>query len=549
VTRWPRGRAAALAAALAGVACQRVEVNVGRLCSEPATDPGWNCGAGCLTDPAAGARASTLFDGPPDQNPDNKPVIVYPLDGAMVPVNLPAPITFQWKRGPNAVQTLFHIHLEGGAHAYDLYAPCVPPPSIPVTPPLGACTYTPPEAAWRAIAAETIGGELTATLAATDDKHRPVATSEPVKLRFSPEPVTGALYYFSAMLQGIYRLPFGARQPQTFIAPNGSANHFACGGCHAISRKGDVVAFAAGYEGYLTSAPAGDPDHPTIVPTQPLASDGHVSTLSPDGKYVLSSYGAGDQRGLVKVRETRTGIQVATLDPAMLGQAGSKVFFPDWSPDGKEIVATLASDDTDAWVVKNGAIVAFPYNGGAFGPARTIVAASQELFHYYPTWSPDGRWILFVSAPPGATSRSNSDSRLRLVSSGGGAVHDLRRATQATGKTSTWPRFAPVAPGNERLLFFTFNSKIDYGYLLRNTTEPTPYPQIWMAAIDLDRLVESDPSSDPSTAPVWLPFQNPRENNLQATWAESIPCTPGGPGFACGPGTTCTGGACLPCGQ
>jgi hypothetical protein len=542
----PSLRAALVTAVLAGLACQRVKVNIGHLaCVEPASgaaDPGWNCGAGCFVDPATPAGATTSFGGAPA--PASQPRIVYPLDGPMVPVNL-APLTFQWQRDTGATQTLFRIRLAGGARDYDFYVPYLPPPPSPTPPPLGACVYTLPEAPWRAITAENPGGELRVTIAATDGRNGPVTTSGETRLRLSPEPVRGGLYYLSTMFQGLYRLPFGARRPQAFIAPTSDANRFECAGCHAVSRDGAVIAFAAGYAGYLTVAPTDAPDRASVAPPDPPISNGHLSALNRDGSLVLSSFGVGDDRGQLAVRDTNTGAVVATLDPAVLGLPGGKVFFPDWSPDGSEIVATIATMAKTAASVYDGSIAVFPYNGGHFGAARVLVAASSSLFHYAPTWSPDGAWILFVSAPPGVASQENAGGRLRLVKRDGSALFELGRATGAAERHVGWPRFAPFAQRSGQLLFFTFNAKMDYGYLLVNRDEPTPYPQLWMAAIDLDRL--GDP--DPSTAPVWLPFQNLRENNLQATWAEGIPCAPGLPEMGCGPDATCTGGVCVPCGH
>jgi hypothetical protein len=554
VSAAPRVRALLVAALLAGGACERVKVNIGRLaqggsggsgdaCSELALPPGWNCGTGCFVDPAATGGA-TFFDGAPDGVAANKPAATYPLDGAMVPINL-GPLTFQWRRGPGEMQTLFRIRLTRDVHSYDLYVPCVRPSAPPIPLAAEVCTYTPPEATWRAIVADSAGGELLVTISATDGKHGPVATSADLVLRFSPEAVRGGLYYFSSTLQGIYRLPFGARQPQAFVAPKTAATRFDCAGCHAVSRHGTVVAFAGEYSGFLTSAPASAPDQPTIAPPPAPMSDGHVPTLHPDGTLVLSSFGVGGLQGQVTVRDTSTGSVVATLDPAMLGLPERKVFFPDWSPSGLEIAATVATREESAWAVDDGSIVVFPYNGGRFGAAQVLVPATTSLFHYAPSWSPDGKWILFVSAPVGVDSKLNPDGLLRLVARTGGTIYDLGRATQRTGKKhSSWPRFAPVAQRQGKLLFFTFNSKIDYGDLLANRDEPTPYPQLWMAAVDLDRL--GDP--DPSTAPVWLPFQNPRDKNLQATWAEQLPCTGGANDPGCGLGAVCTAGACVPCG-
>jgi hypothetical protein len=178
-----------------------------------------------------------------------------------------------------------------------------------------------------------------------------------------------------------------------------------------------------------------------------------------------------------------------------------------------------------------------PYDGGKFGPARVVVAHDRDI-HFYPSWSPDGKWLVFVSAPaagPRAQSYDNAQARLRLVAAAGGPVYELARATQGTGNTSSWPKFTPFSQLGGQLLFVTFSSKADYGFVVRGRTTP----QLWLAAIDLRRLA----GGDPSWAPVWLPFQEPDQNNHLPFWTEALGCTEDAD---CGPGATCKNSGCLP---
>ena len=153
--------------------------------------------------------------------------------------------------------------------------------------------------------------------------------------------------------------------------------------------------------------------------------------------------------------------------------------------------------------------------------------------HAHPSFSPDGRWIVFASseAVPGQTNRT-VNTRLRLVRSDGSASYDLTRATQGIGNASTYPRFAPSQQDGCPLMFITFQSRIDYGVLRRHAELSVPeWPQLWMAAIDLSKL-----PGDPSSPPVWLPFQNVQDKNLLPAWSEYVPCADAA---ACGPGATC----------
>jgi hypothetical protein len=227
---------------------------------------------------------------------------------------------------------------------------------------------------------------------------------------------------------------------------------------------------------------------------------------------------------------------------------GSHAYFPEFSPDGSEVVVATSRNAESFWAVLTGEIAILPVQeaGGtySFGEPEVIVPMAEGLYHFYPSWSPDGRWLIFASAPLAQTSYDQEESRLRLVERATGRVYELESATQGVGNTSTWPKFAPFTQRNGQLLFFTFNTKIDYGFLLNNSARAAAdkLPQLWFAAIDLDRLEQGDPS----TAPVWLPFQETDQRNHLGFWTERISCGGGtsSPGFTCGTSEVCVEGGC-----
>jgi hypothetical protein len=498
------------------------------------TAPEWNCGPRCYRDPTI--PAAITFAGPPDAT--RTPELLYPLPGATLPINL-GDLTVHWHRGANKVQTAFRLRVSAATGAYEFIVPCVEPPPVPLPPPESDCTYPIPRRAWAALAAENAGGTVTLTIDALDPGAGTLTTSAPLSIAFTPAALAGGVYYFSDPRRGTMRGQLGAGKAQPFISPGSIGNRFACGSCHALTRDGRTIAFAAEQVGYLTVSRAVDPGHPLVAPPQPPRADAATMTFNPDGSRVLVSYGDGSNDGLLVVRDTADGREVARLDPAVLGLPQRKVYFPDWSPDGREIVATVASSAQRPWSVTDGSLVIFPYDDGRFGAARVLVPGDGASFHFYPTFSPDGAWVAFSSAPAPGLSYKNPQSRLRLVARSGGAIHELGNALHEPGKTAGWPRFVPFSQGCRSLYFITFHSKMDYGVLLRNAIDPNPLPQLWLAAIDVRRL-----PADPSSAPVWLPFQEVRQLNALPTWVEHLVCDPRT--SPCGEGSVCRDGECVP---
>jgi hypothetical protein len=394
-----------------------------------------------------------------------------------------------------------------------------------------------PARAWELMAGDDRDQEVAITIAALDLASAKVATSEPVRLSFSPAALDAGLYYFSQGRSGIVRALIGAGA-QTLVPPGTAANRLACAGCHTVSRDGHTIAFTATTAvetklGSVTVERVDDPTKPLVFPPELPGSDAATMALNPDGTLVLvSGVGGGGQ---VVVRETATGREVP-LDRAALG--GGKLYFPEWSPDGREIVATLATREENAYTVNDGSIVALTYEGGRFGPVRVLVAGDASTsFHFYPSWSPDGGWIVFASAPAPGRSYDNPQARLRLVSRTGEGPFELTRAMN--GKGASWPKFAPITQRQGNLLYLTFASKLDYGYFLRNGPDPTVgRSQLWLATIDLSKLTTGDPSS----APVWLPFQDTHVANLLGVWAARLAC---GPQSGCGDGARCEAGRCV----
>jgi hypothetical protein len=513
----------------------------------PVSPPRYNCGDRCLVDGAPDG-ANGLFGGRATASPGL--ALVYPLADSMQPGNLPD-ITFHWRRA-SAAQTVFRMHLAGSSASYDFFVPCGPvPKGLP-----DECIYAMPDGNWLQIGDENAGQKVVVMLSATDAAGGAVGTSLPTSIEFSPDRVAGGLYYWSTGIKGTYRLVFGQKKADPFIVPRSAANPMECSGCHTLSRDGKKIGYTQTNatdlvpgEGYLTIADSADPSKQFIRPSTPPHHDSETLALNVDGTRVVASYNQGGmaaQNAVLELRDTATGAVLGKADYESLGAAGGP-YFPEFSPAASEVAVTLSQnqDGPYEWAVRTGAIGVVPVLADGFGKAEIIVAADED-FNFYPSFSPDGQWIVFVSAPvdpTGMDTRAKSydqmNSRLRLVRRSGGTVYELGHATQGKGKTSTWPKFAPFIQSGGKVMFIAYSSKIDYGLMLKNgALGDSARPQLWMSGIDIARL----DSGDPSLAPVWLPFQQIDQNNHLPYWATQISCVPGG----CGTGLVCNlvSGAC-----
>jgi TolB protein len=385
-------------------------------------------------------------------------------------------------------------------------------------------------------------------LRGTDDAGSGVGTSYSQTISFAEEDVGGGLYYWNAPTGQIFRYDFGLRgqRAETFLDP-ARVGATECVGCHALSRDGRRIAVGLDEPG-----PSQVKIYDVADRTQLMAFGGggeggaNFFTFSPDATQLAVSDGSG-----ILIRDTATGSVLHQVD----GVVGT---MPDWSPDGSHIVYTEppagwcddAGFDEESechWpLVEGGQIGTLELVSGTWRPGPMLVPRGSEN-NFYPTYSPDGQWVLFNRSRSNQSSIPDfegesvlpTDHELWAIAADGGTPIPLGATTSGAGET--WPKWDPTAYAHrgQALFWFSFSSTRSYGL---RTADGGP-SQLWMAA-----FVPSQAGAglDPATPPLRLPFQGDEGGNHIAQWVTRVERPSCTDTSECGAGEFCDGGRCLP---
>jgi Tol biopolymer transport system component len=184
---------------------------------------------------------------------------------------------------------------------------------------------------------------------------------------------------------------------------------------------------------------------------------------------------------------------------------------PDWSALGDQIAITFGGKGGDK-STEGGSIALLPYKGGSFGMPEVIVKSQGGPDNnYFPSFSPDSRFIAYVNAS--GKSEDAKSASLRLIEVASRKVIELTRLNQRVNNQdgvltvgNSMPTWAPsTTPG---IFWLAFSSVRQYAEL---RPADKKRDQIWIAAIDPSR-------ADPSFAAFWAPFQSIDQGNHRAFW-------------------------------
>jgi len=437
--------------------------------------------------------------------------IDYPEDGSIFPPGI-SPPTFLWRDAAGSSWTIdialsgkaAPIHIVARAERFH-FGPLDPECLLnsdqqpKLTPQQAATwTWTPNQATWAAIQAHSVQ-PATISISGLSKRGAPVSRAQ-ISITTSQDPVGAPIFYRDVPLMPTSNItgnvqPLAAsamplihwrvrdiRQPESHTVLQKMPT---CGNCHSFSEDGKTM-------GMDIDGPEDDKGLYAVVPVQKHMSieskdlvhwntDGRVgatrvgfmSRVSPDGRYVLSTFAGPSYRlldtfyvtnftdhrflqvfyptrGILEWYDRETGLRQplpGADDPQFVQTDGV------WSHDGKTIVfaratarpprvpgqgSALRANDANETQIQYD-LYRMPFNNGKGGTPERIEGASQNgLSNTFPRISPDGRWVVFVECRNGQLMRP--DSQLYIVPIGGGVARRMRANLQLM---NSWHSFSP----------------------------------------------------------------------------------------------------------
>jgi WD40-like Beta Propeller Repeat len=462
--------------------------------------------------------------------------IDYPENGSIFPPGITPP-TLLWRDAAGTSWAIDFSFEDGGSPIHEVtkgermrvgeidpetVSETNEPPQL--TPQQAATwTWTPDPGTWAAIQVHSIAGAATLTVTGFRDG-KPWSQSR-VRFSTSKDEVGAPVFYRDVPLMpsintsghvsplsnaSVPLIAWRLRDIRRTESRTLLKDMPTCANCHSFSADGKTF-------GMDIDGPANDKGLYAVVPVQKHmtidAKDllhwntggtvgasrvGFMSQVSPDGRYVLTTF-AGPAvkslvesyyvsnfmdyrflqvfyptRGILEYYDRKDGMRHSLAgadDPKYVQTDGV------WSHDGKWIVFAKAVardphfrgqrvalhtlDENETPIQYD--LYRVPFNGGKGGLAERIAGASENgMSNNFPKISPDGKWIVFVQCKSGQLMRP--DSQLYIVPFAGGAARRMRANTRLM---NSWHSFSP----NGRWLVFSSKAR-------------SPYTQMYLTHID-----------------------------------------------------------------
>ena len=253
-----------------------------------------------------------------------------------------------------------------------------------------------------------------------------------------------------------------------------------------------------------------------LVPYTTNVQYWNFGTFTPDSSELITVF-----QGTMSLRKSNGGTVISTIPSS----PGLQADHPDLSPDGTKLANVETINDEADYQVAQGAIVArtFDQSSNTFGAIQQLVPYTSSYSNYYPSYSPDGNWILFTRTT--GNSYADPSAEVWVVKADGSQPPIQLMTADTTGASlmNSWARWAPFqqtyGTSDEALFYITFSSVRPYGVIPLTQGEDGPDPQIWMAPFFPDRAAMGQ---DPSGVAFRMPFQLLTAGNHIAQWTQAV---------------------------
>lgn len=196
------------------------------------------------------------------------------------------------------------------------------------------------------------------------------------------------------------------------------------------SPDGGRIAFDAGHKVFVIPALGGVP--------REIVADGWSPTWAPDGQRI--AYARGDTVFTSNVSGEDPARLAVAIEPAELA----------WSPDGRWVALTSGNDSWDGFVhignLAQSRIILVSTDDG-----HVVDVTDRSAMNVAPTWSPDGRQLLFISNRSGA----RDIYAVRLGTDGSVIGEPTRLSTGLDAHSMA------ISPSGDRLVYASYQARVN----------------------------------------------------------------------------------------